>query len=367
DEWKFLDEDWPMQDHPKNLRTGLKSITHMSTVKNLLMTRLGPIPVFFFLVVIWPSNKYPGPYREVEKGLLVLYHLVAGLPMDGISPYIPKSSFHSLHSEFYKTNHNANSKKINQMLVSMFSTFPIRLLSAKLRNPPLFSHVTLHLDGHDTRLSCEEKSSTEMYSYKLKKSGVRTQVCVDFDGGYTQYIKKVVEDTELSKRNFCYPIRKSRSKDLAQDEANYNKIFGSFRSQIEAEFGELGAIFEKHNNRKPVLVTKIATYNLQLRMCLLLMNIKKMVALLKLEDYPIHSAWARDGFDFPYTNGAMEQTLEYIPVAEMLGDAQDMTKLQDQFLRMSTMDVDSGGDEATTKKRREIMVSVELPASKYAK
>ncbi|KAI1280073.1 hypothetical protein EDD11_001437, partial [Mortierella claussenii] len=92
------------------------------------------------------------------------------------------------------------------------------------------------------------------------------------------------------------------------------------------------------------------------------MNIKKMVALLKLEDYPIHSAWARDGFDFPYTNGAMEQTLEYIPVAEMLGDAQDMTKLQDQFLRMSTMDVDSGGDEATTKKRREIMVSVELPA-----
>ena len=133
-----------------------------------------------------------------------------------------------------------------------------------------------------------------MYSYKLKKSGVRTQVCVDcngmailvskslpckenndgsllvsmkiqkhihlldciaVDGGYTQYIKKVVEDTELSKKNFCYPIRKSRGKDLAQDEANYNKIFGSFRSQIEAEFGELGAIFEKHNNRKPVLVT----------------------------------------------------------------------------------------------------------------
>ncbi|KAI9231523.1 MAG: hypothetical protein BYD32DRAFT_356871, partial [Podila humilis] len=71
--------------------------------------------------------------------------------------------------------------------------------------------------------------------------------CIAVDGGYTQYIKKVVEDTELSKKNFCYPIRKS-GKDLAQDEANYNKIFGSFRSQIEAEFGELGAIFEKHNN-----------------------------------------------------------------------------------------------------------------------
>ncbi|KAI1285148.1 hypothetical protein EDD11_000909, partial [Mortierella claussenii] len=182
------------------------------------------------------------------------------------------------------------------------------------------------------------------------------------DGGYTQFIKKITEDTDLSKKNFCYPIRKSRSKDLVQDEANYNKIFGSFRSQIEAEFGELGAIFEKHNNRKPVLVTKIATYNLQLRLCLLLMNIKKMAAMLGLEAFPMHSAWARDGFDFPYTNGAMEQTLEYIPVAEMLGDAQDMTKLQDQFLQMCTMDVDSGGDEVKTKKRREIMVSVEIPA-----
>ncbi len=406
DEWKFMDEEWPTRECPSNNRTSIKSISHMNTVKDMLMARLGAIPVFFFLVVIWSCDKYPGPYHEVDKGLLVLYHLVAGLPMDGISPYIPKSSFHSLHSEFYKTNHNANSKKINQMLARMFSTFPIRLLSAKLRNPPLFPHVTLQLDGHDTRLSCEEKSSKEMYSYKLKKSGVRTQVCTDcngmailvskslpckenndgsmligmkiekhihqldciaVDGGYTQYIKKVVEDTDLSKKNFCYPIRKSRGKDLAQDEANYNKIFGSFRSQIEATFGELGAIFEKHNNRTPVLVTKIATYNLQLRLCLLIMNVKKMVAMLGLEAYPIHNAWMRDGFDFPYTNGAMEQTLEYIPVEEMLGDAQDMTKLQEQFLQMTAMDVEESGDQASTRKRREIVVSVDLPARKHSK
>ncbi|KAI9241985.1 MAG: hypothetical protein BYD32DRAFT_360435, partial [Podila humilis] len=160
------------------------------------------IPVFFFLVVIWSCDKYPGPYHDVDKGLLVLYHLVA-------------------------------EKHIHQ------------------------------LD------------------------------CIAVDGGYTQYIKKVVEDTDLSKKNFCYPICKSCGKDLAQDEANYNKIFGSFWSQIEATFGELGAIFEKHNNRTPVLVTKIATYNLQVS------NVKKMVAMLALEAYPIHSAWMRDGFDFP--------------------------------------------------------------------
>ena len=406
DEWSFLDVEWPTQERSNNHRTALKTVPHMNTVKDVLMSRLGAIPVFFFLVVIWGRYKYSGPYGEVDKGLLVLYHLVSGLAMDGMSPYIPKSSFHSIHTEFYKTNHNVHSKHINHMLTNMFSTFPIRLLSAQLRNPPLFPHVTLHLDGHDTRLSCEEKSSSEMYSYKLKKSGVRTQVCTDcngmailvskslpckenndgtmligmkiqrhiheldciaVDGGYTQYIKKIVEDTDLSKKNFCYPIRKSRSKDLAQDEANYNKIFGSFRSQIEAEFGDLGAIFEKHNNRKPVLVTKIATYNLQLRLCLLLMNIKKMVAHLGVHADPIHSAWTRDGFDFPYANGAMEQILDHIPVEEMLSDAKDMTKLQEQFLQMTTMDVDDNQDEVPTRKRREIMVAVDIPSMKRVK
>ncbi|KAG0036475.1 hypothetical protein BGZ83_003803, partial [Gryganskiella cystojenkinii] len=215
-------------------------------------------------------------------------------------------------------------------------------------------------------LPCKDNNDGSMLVGMKIQKHIHELDCIAVDGGYTQYIKKIVENTDLSKKNFCYPIRKSRSKDMPSEEANYNKIFGSFRSQIEAEFGELGTIFEKHNNRKPVLVSKISTYNLQLRLCLLLMNIKKMVALLHLEVCPIHSAWTRESFDFPYTNGAMEQILEYIPVEEMLGDAQDMTKLQDQFLQMTAMDVDGGGDEVVTKKRREIMVCVELPARKYA-
>ncbi|KAF9368217.1 hypothetical protein CPB97_004807, partial [Podila verticillata] len=81
------------------------------------------------------------------------------------------------------------------------------------------------------------------------------------------------------------------------------------------------------------------------------MNIKKMVALLKVHAEPIHSAWTRDGFDFPYTGGAMEQMLDYISVQEMLGDAQDMMKLQEQFLEMNTMDVEDDEEEVQTHKR----------------
>jgi len=114
---------------------------------------------------------------------------------------------------------------------------------------------------------------------------------------------------------------------------------------MEAEFGDLAATFAKHNNRQPVLVTKVETYNLQLQLCLLLVNIKKMVALLEVETVPMHFAWMRDGFDYPLKNCTMEQTLEHIPVAEMLDDMQSMAKLQDEFLKMSTMDVDDDDDD----------------------
>ncbi|KAF9898890.1 hypothetical protein EC991_010150, partial [Linnemannia zychae] len=321
------------------------------------MKRLGPIPVFFFLVVVWSGVRYPGPYRELDKGLLILYHLVTGLSMEAMEPHIPKSSFHAIHAAFYKGHYKTHAKLVTRCLATMFSTIHIRLLCAKLVNPPLFPHVTLHLDGHDTRLSCAERSSTEMYSYKLKKAGVRTQVCTDcngmailvsksqpckdhndgtmlqamklhkhihaldciaVDGGYTQYIKRVVEDSDMTMASFCHPIRKHRGKDLTIEEANYNSMFGSFRSQIEATFGDLGTIFEKHNNRRPVIVTTIETYNLQLQLCLLLMNIRRMVATLEIEVDPMHKAWMRDGFEYPTKNGAMEQVLEYVPIAEML-------------------------------------------------
>lgn len=182
DQWGFLDEEWPIHEMRNNHRTAIKPVERMAIVKETLFKRLGAIPVFFFLMVLWAHGQYPGPYREVEKGLLILYHLVKGVSMDAMSPHIPKSSFHSLHSQFYKVHFKSHLKQVNQMLASMFSTFAIRLLSAKAINPPLFKHVTLHLDGHDTRLTSEEKSSAEMYSYKLKKSGVRTQVCMDPNG-----------------------------------------------------------------------------------------------------------------------------------------------------------------------------------------
>ncbi|KAG0999967.1 hypothetical protein G6F27_013786 [Rhizopus arrhizus] len=144
--------------------------------KEKVLQSLGFIPVFFFLVVLFGVQDYSGPYNNVEKGILLLYHLVTGCSMEEMGQFIPKSSFHQLHKEFYEKRNSELSKKITKMLARMFSNMRIRLLSALQKNPGEFRHITMFLDGHDTRVSYSGESSAAMYSYKLKKSGFRTQM-----------------------------------------------------------------------------------------------------------------------------------------------------------------------------------------------
>ena len=50
---------------------------------------------------------------------------------------------------------------------SSFSNIKIRVLSAKIRNPPLFKTVTTFLNGHDTRGKKIRTRSEDGYSYKF--------------------------------------------------------------------------------------------------------------------------------------------------------------------------------------------------------
>ncbi|KAG0063473.1 hypothetical protein BGZ92_005987, partial [Podila epicladia] len=61
----------------------------------------------------------------------------------------------------------------------------------------------------------------------------------------------------------------------------------------------------------------------------------------------------------------MEQILDVIPVQEMLSNALDMTKLQEQFLEMTSMDVQDDEVQVQTHKRRNILESVDIPATKH--
>ena len=80
--------------------------------------------MFFFLIVLYPFKHHPGPYRNVEKGLLILYHLLKGISYSDMGTFIPQSSFHDIHKSFYGRENNPNNELDEQMtdlLHEMFS------------------------------------------------------------------------------------------------------------------------------------------------------------------------------------------------------------------------------------------------------
>ena len=112
--WSFLEEEWPTIERSKYHRTSTKAIPAIQMAKEKVLQCLGFIPVFFFLVVLFGTQDYSGPYNSVEKGILLLYHLVTGCSMEEMGQFIPKSSFHQLHKEFYEKRGSELSKKITK-------------------------------------------------------------------------------------------------------------------------------------------------------------------------------------------------------------------------------------------------------------
>jgi hypothetical protein len=194
----------------------------------------------------------------------------------------------------------------------MFSNIKIRLLSAQIKNPKNFKHITLALDGHDTAIEYDKPNIAyqKKWSYKLKTSGIRTQVlvdineniinvsdsqlcgissdggmflnmklyktikkqdCVALDGGYTLFIKQFEtfcknKNIDLNDKNFFYPICKETGIVLNTQEEHYNRVFGSFRSIVENQFKDLYNKFKRFSNNNSILKTDNIKYiNLQIK------------------------------------------------------------------------------------------------------
>jgi hypothetical protein len=341
--WQFLNDGWPDIEKKKYNRQKLKDIDFIEDVKEKLYKKLGIIPVYFFLIVLWEPMDYCAPYRNIEKGLMILYYFITDLSMNELNGYIPRSSFYDVYNQFFVGKFNKLNKIIDCCLENMFSNINIRLLSSLNNNPKYFEHITLYIDGHDTRgIEIKNLNKASFYSYKLKKSGFRTQVIIDvndmilyvseskpcknfndgtmftnmninnklhqldclaLDGGYSQFVQKVIDNSNiLNIKNFVYPFRKPKNNKLNDNENKYNLIFGSFRSKIEDIFSDLGNTFERLNNKKPIRTDNIDIFNLQFKMCCLLSNIKRIEekGLINAED--THKNWMLNNFDFPFKN-----------------------------------------------------------------
>jgi hypothetical protein len=380
EKWQFSHNKWPSMDPEKYHRTEIKDVNEINMVKNFVLERLGFTTVFFFLSVLFSTQHYVGPYRNVEKGLLILYHMLTGVSIAEMGRFIPRSSFYALYKDFWISNYEFLNSTIDNALLEMFSTERIRVLCAKEFNPSGFKHVTLMLDGHDTRASYINSSvgSKDFFSYKLKKSGFRTQVCMDIngmvtfvsasapcalnndgsmlsninltkvvktidclalDGGYTLYLSNIINfNPHLTLDNFEFPIRKQHGKHLDQTELTFNETFGSFRSKIESLFGDLGTIFNRFNNKTVIRVSELNIFTIQLKCAFLMLNMKRTIIAANILNKQHHSLWIQQHFDYPSTSDKSLR-LDYKDITDggsslqdKLRRADDLNELQKQFL-----------------------------------
>jgi hypothetical protein len=303
-----------------------------------------------------------------------------------MSIHIPKTSFQDLHEKFYIKHAEKLDIWLVEKLQNMFSDIKIRVLSAKLFNPPPFSCITLYADGHDNRInynSIKEIDSFKrrmLYSYKLKQSGCRSQVMMDInnmfiavsdtekcgvnndgsmfimwkpddlmnkndvlqlDGGYTLFIKTLLKKQSVPNRlvthNFLTPLRKYKNKDFDLSEQEYNEKFGSKRSDIETAFANLSSIFLRFScNNKP-RVCSLTTYNLQFKLACFLLNVRTAEKLFHLELQSHHQYWYHKDFDFeshdPLNDDNLTARLE-----DQLHYIEEMSEIQESFIQILAND-----------------------------
>jgi len=344
EKWLFIDIPYPIITLLKYHRSCPKDITHIQELKQFIVDKLGYIGPFYFLS-FYALRDHPGPFRNAEKSILLLYHLLSGKSTKKMAPYLPASTFYEIYKDFWIVHYSDLNEWLTDSLYNLFSNVYIRVLSATLKNPDKFKFVTMFCDGHDNKFSYADPhiSKSEFFSYKLDKPGIRTQItvdinsmflfispsrpckdysdgkmlvdcrvdkimnskdCLQIDGGYTLSLQELlnkhkIDNGDLSEQNFCFPYRKQKGINLTPEQLLYNQEHGSMRSTIETLFATISNIFLHFHPSSLIRASNFKSYNVQLKFACLMLNFKHFCQLYNIMESDLHKMWFNENFDFP--------------------------------------------------------------------
>jgi hypothetical protein len=347
--WKFLNNEYNHVEKKNYHRTELQEIKLIDDMKDEIYNKLGELPMFIFITDFCNNFNIPGPYNDIDKAVVIVYHLIIGVSINQMETYLNYTNFFRMYKYIFITKYDELNNWINNILYNCSSNKNIRLLSSYINNPELVKHVTLILDGHHNKIIYENVTVDQktLYSWKLKSPGLNTQFIIDtndivvfisdslpckdnnddkmlinninfnkffsiydnlcFDGLYINTLHETIakfslRNLELEESNFTFPINKKKKIKLQEDEDKLNRYIGGFRSKIESYFANLGKKFNRFDAKNKIRVTKLETYNIQLRFCCALFNIKKIVDITRLDMLPKYSKWMEKEFDYPDKN-----------------------------------------------------------------
>lgn len=341
-EWKIINNYWDSDikslpnliNSRKNNYSILKNISSMQGIKKVLLNKLGVIPVYFFLNILFGNYTYTGSYRNIDKGLLLLYQLITGSSSKNIS--LLMGTYKKLYNEFWIIRNKELNKNVDLFLKNMFSNIDIRLINAEIYNPENLKTPTYIFDtysslyevnrsnnisilGYATQFLCDNNGmityvpETKIYTDNKISSLVNNDIlfwdiCFDIDkkdvitidDKHMEYKSYYISNTknilkkDINNDNFLNP---SINDELYVEDIHYNTSFSEIHSVGKKTIYEIEDIFNifKQNNLK----TDIKVYNLQFKICVLLNNIKNFVNKYNILHKDHHKLWLSEEFDFP--------------------------------------------------------------------
>jgi hypothetical protein len=161
--------------------------------------------------------------------------------------------------------------------------------------------------------------------------------CICFDGLYENTVKEFIEKFSnigfnICIKNFCYPIKKDKGVDLTIDERKFNEELGGFRSKIEKYFAELGSLFVRFNGQNKVRITDNKTYNIQLKLAVVLLNIKYFTELFGIGENAHYSKWKNEKYDYFYPQNKELNNEISLKTRYKIDNIIDIKSLQTQYI-----------------------------------
>ena len=375
----YLNKDYIYKGNKKYYRTEIKKINNINKIKSAIFNKIGVIPVYIFLTSFCHIITFPGPHNNIDKILCIIYQLLDGCSTHNMDQFLNETTYYRIYAQLFIENEEKLNKWIDYMFQNFFSNVSIRILSAQLKNPQLLKNATCIIDGHHNKIIYEDIkiSKKEFHSYKLKKPGLNTQFVIDnngmtlyisdskpcrnnnddimfinnvnltkflhygdalcFDGLYKNTLSEVIIkynkiNLNISENNFIYPIKKQKNIDLNNDERLFNEELGSYRSRIETYFAELGNTFKRFHPKSNIRITESSTFNVQMKLCCLFLNIKKFVEIGNITETDIHRQWMNDDFDYPSDDAPV--IIESTTVENKLENIRHMQNLQNELINL---------------------------------
>lgn len=190
--WKpFLITQYPIFSKAGRHRNDIKDISSISTIKSELKKKLHPLVVREFLKLYATiASPTSGAYRNSEKAMLILYQLLTG--KSDHKMFINQTTYSKISRKFWCEGNLERINNWSEKWMKRFSNNIVRLLHARVFNPPRLNNITLIIDGKDIatnlyrcakerRVSSGGKSSLTCWKLNYKNAA-RQQLMMDVRG-----------------------------------------------------------------------------------------------------------------------------------------------------------------------------------------